>query len=334
MTSSDDAEKSIARFEAFQSLHTDVEYIWAEYVDYAAVRRTVMIPVDAFREQLRKGKGETMFGALRYHLPNDTIALGGAPTGEILLAPDLDTLVPNKALSSPSATVLTWWTQDHDNDGKVTPAPGCPRRALQDCCDVLAQEYQVSARMGFEIEVCFVRPVIDEETGTIKDFRPLPALHHAYHLSHQQLDTLPMIEDIVRNLREIGINVPGFHAEAAPGQWEFPLPPREPLQAVDNYYQARAVIANVAREYGLKSTFYPRPYDNTCGSASHMHFSIKDDSDQGRTLAHSGDKFIAGVLEHFAGHFGILAFAGGKLRSGWGQHIRRRRVHRVGNTES
>ncbi len=301
--SSDNVDKVVARFEAFKDRHPDVEYIWVEYIDYSAMRRTIMIPIEAFREQLRKQKWTTIFGGLRGQLPNDTLAPGVQPIGEVLLQPDLDTLSPNKAVSSPSATVLTSWMQDSKNDGEVLPVPGCPRRTLQHCCSMLADEHKLSITFGFEIEVCFFRPMIDQESGIITEFRSLPTLHHAYHISYQQLDTLPMIEEIVSSLRDVGISVPDFHAEAAPGQWEFPLPPSEPLKAVDMYYQARSIIGNVARKYGLKAVYYPRPYNTSCGSASHMHFSIETRSDH--TSADVQDKFIAGLLGHLES---ILAF--------------------------
>ena len=300
-----DSEKALARFEEFQSSHGDVEYIWVEWIDYAAMRRQIMVPVEAFRDQLNKQKWPTIFGCLTSHLPNDTVAEGGVPIGEVLLAPDMDTLLPNIAVPSPSATVLTWWMQDRNNDAKVTSVPGCPRTTLQHLCSVLSQDHQISILMGFEIEVCFVRPLINHATGSINKFRSLPALHHAYHMSHQQLENLPMVEEMVASLHDAGIKVPYFHAEAAPGQWEFPLPANEPLKAVDMYYQARAIIGNVARKHGLKATYYPRPYDNTCGSASHMHFSIAANSYQGHTIKNIQDKFVAGVLEHFSS---ILAF--------------------------
>lgn len=121
-------------------------------------------------------------------------------------------------------------------------------------------------------------------------------------MTFSQLDTLPMIEEIVSTLAEVNIHILQFHTEAAPGQWEFPLPATEPLKAIDMLYTARAVIRNVARKHGLKATLYPRPYDYTCGSACHTHFSLHGGLEQGRNTSiipkKQADSFIAGILDH------------------------------------
>ncbi|KAK6543814.1 hypothetical protein TWF694_000544 [Orbilia ellipsospora] len=53
---------------------------------------------------------------------------------------------------------------------------------------------------------------------------------------------LTMLQDIARSLVDTGIMLEQFHAETAPGQWEFVLPSEEPLQAVDRLVQARELL--------------------------------------------------------------------------------------------
>jgi glutamine synthetase len=114
-------------------------------------------------------------------------------------------------------------------------------------------------------------------------------------MTWQQLDMLPIIEEIIDHLAEIDIHLPQFHSEAAPGQWEFPLPALEPVKSVDVLNKTKDVIRNVAKKHGLKATCYPRPYSFTCGSANHAHFSINGPGD---TVEKYEAPFLAGILEH------------------------------------
>jgi glutamine synthetase len=269
-----------------------VRYVWLQWLDYTATMRVRMVPIGEFRKQLINSTYVGITKGLVRMLPNDTIAPGGSATGQFLLKPDLTTLFLNRAIPSPSATVQTFWLEDGTTD---THLEGCPRWALQKTISTLKSDFNVSILMGCEIEIVFMRPILDSETNTYTDFLPLATNHAWSAMSFQQLDTLPVIEEIVATLAEVGIEVPQFHSEAALGQWEFPLPAAEPLKAIDMLYKARDVIRNVVRKHGLKATLYPRPYDYTCGNANHTHFSLN--GPQG-TVEKYSDSFVAGLLDH------------------------------------
>ena len=250
---------------------------------------------------MTSGSNPTITLGLRRLTQDDRIAPGGSAIGAFVLVPDLTTLTLNKGISSPSATVQNWWMEDTPDCSKHLE--GCPRWALQKHVNVLKSEYSLSVLMGFEIEVVFMRPQLDLKTNAYTDFLPLHTLHSWSNMTYQQLEALPMIEEIVATLAELDIHLPQFHSEAAPGQWEFPLPCFEPLKAVDVLYQARSVIQNIAKKHGLKATFYPRPYDHTSGSAIHAHVSINGSDD---TVSKHADHFLAGILAHLPA---ILAFS-------------------------
>lgn len=268
-----------------------VKYVWLHLLDYTGTQRQRMVPVAQFRKQLTNGTYIGFTKALMRLLQNERMADGGSATGQFLIKPDLSTLTLNKGLDSPSATVHTWWLED----GSGTHFGGCPRWALKRQVELLESEYSISMLMGCEIEIVFLRPQLNDLTNAYTDFLPLHTLHSWSNMTYQQLDILPMIEEIVEALAEIDIHVPQFHSEAASGQWEFPLPATDPLRAMDMLYKARDVIRNVARKHGLKATLYPRLYDDSCGSACHTHFSISGPNDSVRRYS---DSFLAGVLEH------------------------------------
>ena len=294
------ASNNTALLDAFLAENPSVTYIWLQFLDYTATLRNRMVTVRQFRKQLASGTNPGVTIGLLRLLQDDNIAPGGTPIGQFLLAPDLSTLTLNKGIPSPSATVQNWWMQDRLNN--TNHLEGCPRWTLESLAGSLKSEFGITMLMGFEVEIVFMRPVFDEKKSTYTDFLPLHTVHSWSNMTYQQIEVLPMIEEIVDALAKIDIHVPQFHAEAAPGQWEFPLPCFEPLKAVDVLYKTRSVIHNIAKNHGLKATLYPRPYKFTCGSASHAHFSINGPGD---TVAKYADPFLAGVLEHLPG---ILAF--------------------------
>jgi glutamine synthetase len=185
------------------------------------------------------------------------------------------------------------------NDTEHVPAvehyDRCPRWLLQSQCNLLKSEFNITILMGFEIEIVFMRPVFNEDKSDIVDFKPFQLLHSWTNMTYQQLDILPIIEEIVDSLADVDIHVPEFHSESAPGQWEFPLPAYEPVKAVDVLFKAKDVIRNIAKKHGLKATCYPRPYTNACGSACHAHFSLNGPAN---TLEKSEPAFLAGILDH------------------------------------
>ena len=103
-----------------------------------------------------------------------------------------------------------------------------------------------------------------------------------------------VLEEIADVLNATGIELQMYHAEAAPGQYEVVTGPLGPLQAADALVHTRETIYNVASKYGLRATFAPRVYMDSCtsppplylfplyltkitntgGSAAHTHISI------------------------------------------------------------
>ena len=77
----------------------------------------------------------------------------------------------------------------------------------------------------------------------------------------------------------------------APGVWEISLEPLAPLQAEDALIYCEETIKNIARQYGLGATFYPKPFEKLTGIGMHHHLSISQ--------KHHEDAFLAGMLEHW-----------------------------------
>lgn len=278
--------------EAFLSAHPHVKYVWLQMYDYTGTGRLRMVTIDALRKQLTSGKLCCTTKALPRVLQDDHPATGMNATGQFLMLPDLARLTLNKGISSPSASAPVWWMEDSFRFPEQH-WDRCPRWVLQRQVNELKAEFDVEVLVGFEIEVVFMRPRFAEDSNDIIDFVPLHSLHSWANLTHADLDTLPLIEEIVDALDEIGAPVGCFHAESATGQWEFPLPCFDAVQSVDMLYKARDVIRNIARSHGLKATVHPRPFAAAAGSAQHAHFSVNGPG----VAERYGDSFLAGVLE-------------------------------------
>jgi len=82
------------------------------------------------------------------------------------------------------------------------------------------------------------------------------------------------LEDIAHALQAGGIELLMYHSEAAPGQYEIVTGPLAPLDAADALVFTRETIVNIAAKHGLHATFSPRVYQDTCGTAAHMHVSV------------------------------------------------------------
>jgi glutamine synthetase len=286
---------SISQLDDFLALNPEIQYIWLQFVDYTALVRLRMVPITEFKRQIRSQSRVGVTSGLFYLLQDDHMANGGSATGQFYMEADLSSLSLNAGLSPTpnSAAVMSFWKQQN---GEYIE--GCPRTTLSKIVEEAKRDFGMTFLLGFEIEVIFVVPVKDENTGEVTSFGPWHQNHAWSSLTYQTRAALPMLEEIVGTLAQIGIHLPQFHSEAAPGQWEFILPPYPPLQAVDILIRARQIISFVAEKHGLRATLYPRPYPWTCGSASHAHFSMSP-------LSHES-AFVAGVLEHLPA---ILAFS-------------------------
>lgn len=77
-----------------------------------------------------------------------------------------------------------------------------------------------------------------------------------------------VLEEIAHALSAAGIELQMYHAEAAPGQYEVVTGPLGPLQAADALVHTRETIYNVASKHGLRATFAPRVYMDSCNVLS------------------------------------------------------------------
>jgi glutamine synthetase len=71
--------------------------------------------------------------------------------------------------------------------------------------------------------------------------------------------------------------ISGINAEVMPGQWEFQIGPVGPLEVGDQVYAARWLLHRLGENFGIVSTFNPKPVKgdwNGAPSPSSPHLQL------------------------------------------------------------
>ncbi|EDR06660.1 uncharacterized protein LACBIDRAFT_299691 [Laccaria bicolor S238N-H82] len=228
-----------------------------------------------------------------------SVADGFSPIGEYLYVLDLSSL--RLCGYQPRHAAIMGWFQEK------TPLPGrngrlsyevdlCPRTILRRVVEKAKNELSLSFLIGVESEFILL-------TQT----HPIEAVNNHGWSNSAALPSgsveAKVLEEIADALSAAEIELQMYHAEAAPGQYEVVTGPLGPLQAADALVHTRETIYNVASKHGLRATFAPRVYMDSCGSAAHTHISIHSSSPPSPStsspnLTSLEASFLAGLLTH------------------------------------
>lgn len=272
------------------------DFVRISWTDLTAVPRMRMVPFRKMITLLEEGH-RTDIGITKAAmgvLQNDWLTPGFVASGEYRLHPDFSSLK-----AGPIPGHWSMYGEFREQDGSTVAL--CPRTQLQRAQEFGARE-GLSFLMGFEIEFLLLVPVPGLDGSGIH-YTPLPNDGHAWSVSRFYTDPgIPkLLADIVKTLEGMEIFVEQIHAESAPGQFEVVLPPLPPLAAVDTLLHTREVIAALATAAGYKFSLYPKPFAETCGTASHVHISISGQGQGENNKKKKGVKyeaFYAGLLKH------------------------------------
>jgi glutamine synthetase len=78
----------------------------------------------------------------------------------------------------------------------------------------------------------------------------------------------------LRNCLYAGISNEGVNAEVAPGQWEYQVGIVEGLDAADQLWVSRYLLARTAEQFGVDVNYHPKPVTlDFNGSGGHLNFS-------------------------------------------------------------
>ncbi|KAF9886715.1 hypothetical protein FE257_011229 [Aspergillus nanangensis] len=276
-------------WEEFLHDHPNVEFVWVQYLAYNATPLVQVLPVARFTELVQTGQPIPFVKAGIHLEPFDRMPAGVTPGGVCYLQPNMTTAYCKGGPNSHRAVVMASCL---DMDGN--PLDECPKARLVTLSDTIAAETGCDVSVGFEIEVVYLRRV-KENKRTI-GYESLDEPHSVFSMTADDQNHLEMLETTVRALLAAGIAIEKFHAEAAPGQWEFALPPDSPLNAADMLLRATSIISDVAESYDLRATMCPRPLGRDPCSGRHVHLSLNP-RDGGREN-NPAEAFFAGIIHH------------------------------------
>lgn len=216
--------------------------------------------------------------------------------GDFVARPDTATLrpLPNRA---GVASVLV---DHHGIDG--VPLPVCPRSLLRSVVDRVAVR-GYSVRAAFEVEgMLFVDDVPAARRKGFIGLTPMAhptAIGYSLYNSHHQA---AFFDALLPRLAALGIEVEGWHDEAAPGQFEINLRPCDAVGAADAVVRVKQAARELALDLGCSITFMAKPVE-TYGNGLHVHHSLRGAADDAPVfLEHDGtmsklmQRWIAGIV--------------------------------------
>lgn len=275
-----------------------VEFINLQFTDVMGIVKNVTIPADTFQDVVERGQwidGSSIAGFTRI------------AESDMFLVPDLSTyqVIPWERGEFTTARVICW-VHNPNNE----PFPGDPRNLLLKQLEKL-EELGYTFHAGPELEFfLFAR-------GANGDISVLPHDRAGYFdLSTDLASTVR--KDMVRALKQMGIEVEASHHECAPGQHEIDFEYGPAIPTADRAVTFKMILKAIAQKHGLHATFMPKPMEGIAGSGMHVHQSFGFvDTERGKNafvdeadpygLSKIARHFIAGQLKHARGLAAVLA---------------------------
>jgi glutamine synthetase len=186
----------------------------------------------------------------------------------------------------------------HYSDGR--PVEASPRLVLRRQLDELAA-LGLKALMQAEYEFYLL------DASTRKP--PFGGTDITTTLTNQRLPVLPQL---VRDLKAFGLRPRTLNQEWGPTQYELTFGPAEGLAAGDDNFTYKTYAKEIASQHGLLLSFMTKPFTGLSGSSSHLHMSLWEGArnvfwDAGTSSLTPGFRHaIAGLLEHAAGLNALL----------------------------
>jgi glutamine synthetase len=289
----------------FVEKNDKVEFVWLQFLSHMSNTLVRIIPRAKFTDMLRDGQHLSMTSCILHLLPEDRLSEGASPSGKLLLRPDINSAYCQAGSNGTRAVINVDCIQENGS-----PIAECARSKLVAIHGILQKEQGFSLLVGFEVEIMFLKP--EQEDGITVEYEPINTQHSFTSMTPEDRTHMDLIEAVARALSMVGIALEQFHAEAAPGQWEFVLPPAEPLRAIDILLRARETIVHVAQSFGLRATVYTQPFPGKPCNGAHVHLSVNPLNKSTRpellepAEVRRAESFFAGIMHHFAA---VLAFA-------------------------
>lgn len=271
-----------------------VRHALAGYVDLHGVIKGKFVPLNHLGRMM---KGSELFtGAALDGVPQDI------SDNEVAAMPD-----PTTATVCPWKTSLAWFASDLYLDGE--PFEACSRNVLQRQT-AAAAEQGLTFNLGIETEFFLFR---DTEDGGFAPVSDRDDQAKPCYDPRSTLDNMPIVDELVDSMNQMGWDVYSFDHEDANGQFETDFNFADALKMSDRLCFFRFMANEIARKHGAFASFMPKPSSRRTGSGAHYNMSLAE-ANTGKNLfdtSNGEDQYGCGVSElayYFIG--GIMRHAG------------------------
>lgn len=239
--------------------------------DVDGVLRGKYVSLDKLESALAKGFGfcDVIFGWDVGDMLYDNARVTGWHTGY----PDAHAVLDPKTLRDVpwEPGVVAMLCDFRDTEGR--PHPACPRSVLKRVI-ARAERLGFTPKCGAEYEFFFFKETRD--TLKSKDYRDLTPLDpgmfgYSWVRAGQDSD---LMRDIMRELRDFGIEVEGLHTETGPGVYEAAIRFDDALAAADRAALFKPAIKQIAHRHGISVTFMAKWNAALPGCSGHLHQSL------------------------------------------------------------
>ncbi len=267
-----------------------IQFCMASYVDVHGMLKAKVVPIEHFEKMMRGS--ELYTGAALDGMPSQDVQ-----SDEVGVRPDVDAIMPIPWLEG-----MAWAPGSLYYLGE--PYDECSRNVLKRQMERAANKGHIF-RLGFEPEFYFVR---------IKDGVVVPAsekddLAKAAYDMPPTFDYIPLFNEIVGYLQQLGWNPVVYNHEDSNCQFELDWECAEAVTAADRFTFFKIMVQELLRKQdpGAIATFIAKPFANRTGTGAHFNMSLVDketgknlfdDPEHEFNLSQLGHWFIGGILKH------------------------------------
>ncbi|WP_338604298.1 glutamine synthetase family protein [Sulfolobus tengchongensis] len=259
-----------------------VEILRFTWVGLDGYIRAKGVYVDHISDAIETGVALTMgiisFTPMNYVSPYGSF---GPQSEDVFLIPDISTL----SIFPPSAVVLC----NLYKQGK--PWEYDTRSTLIRTLEEVKEQYGFDFKSAFEIEFYL--------TKDRKPFDEARCFDPSVYYNN------PIIREIAKKIKYIGIDPVRIIKEQGPAQYEFNIMYKGALRSADEIILFKEISRQIAAKYGVEVNFMPKPFNKLPGSGLHLNISIWKESqnlfynqNDEYKLSELAYSFIAGLIEH------------------------------------
>jgi glutamine synthetase len=210
----------------------------------------------------------------------------------------------------PTTAAVVPWAQDTgrmicdtywDDGSPLRAAPRHVFRRVLERCRELGYEPLIGIEPEFYL--------LDPETKQ--------PLFDGYHIFNTVRNTwVPVIERIVNEARNFGIDIITANCEYAGSQWEIVFAPSSGMAGPDTAFSFKTAVKELAHQDGLIASFMSKPFSDSAGSGAHNHIGLlgRESGENAMAgtredfgLSRVGRSFVAGQLRHARATYALLA---------------------------